>query len=1184
MNYRLLTQLGVGKDGAAYRAEALADGAALEVRLLGGARGDPDHWAGLVKRLRRAALLDHPSARRVQELDLAAEPPALTLDWVDGEPLASALRERLPLPAEEVARLGYELADVLAAAHRFGLAHGQLAPGTVLRTAAGRLQVDFTGTDVTAAAEGASPGGEEPDAAADLRALGLLLVWLLTARESSAQPDGAATLPGELNGPLAELLPGLLAPDPADRPSARDAAERLWEACPAPASVDSDLFWGSAVGVTIRRARRGVPAEEDPAPSTETGRGKAVPGERLGRYRLLEKVGEGGMGAVYRAEDTADGTVVAVKVLRPDLVQRPDSLRRFHKEARLLAEVNNPHVTNLLEVNEDDGTHYLVLEYVPGQTLRQLLEGQGALDERTALGVAADVARALAEAHERGIVHRDVKPENVLLVDAPSPAAAAGLRVKLSDFGLARHLEESESLALTRTGAVVGTPLYMAPEQGTGQAPVDARADVYALGATLFHLLAGRPPFLGDTPFALITRHANEPPPSLQKLNPAVSEAACRVVEKCLAKTPDQRYLNAGELLTDLERLLRGEPAALVLHPRLPECDPAKVIHYDWSWELDAPPQQLWPYVSNTERLNRAAGVPAVQFTTRPEPGRRVRRFGRFRKAGLTAAWEEHPFEWVEGRRFGVLRAYHEGPFKWIVATVELEPRLGGGTRLSARVRIEPHGLLGRTAAAVEVGLKGRRALDRIYRRIDAALTGKLGNPALVDPFEPPAPLSAGRRRRLEELLDGLGKHGLDPALVERLGTFLAEAPAQEVARIRPLALARRLALDPEQVVAACLHGSREGLLVLLWDILCPVCRIPTQVKETLKALREHDHCAACDLDFRLDFANSIEMIFRAHPEIRDAELGTYCIGGPAHSPHVVAQVRVGPGERLQLDLDLPEGAYRLRGPQLPFAHDFRVQPGAGRSRLDVPVGGVPGPDAPRVLRAGRQQVVLTNDRGQELLVRVERTAPRADALTAARASALALFRELFPGEVLSPGQLVSVANVTLLVTDLDRAGDLYEVLGDGPAFTRIHECFRLVGERVRQEGGAVVKTVGEGLVAVFSEPAAAVRAALDLPALVERGEATRGLRLRVAVHRGPALAATLNDHLDYFGATVNQAAQLPRLAGPGDVLLTAAVAGDARVAALLRQRGLEAQVLRLETARPALGPLHRVRPGGASG
>src|SRR5204863_5152790 len=142
----------------------------------------------------------------------------------------------------------------------------------------------------------------------------------------------------------------------------------------------------------------------------------------------------------------------------------------------------------------------------------------------------------------------------------------------------------------------------------------------------------------------------------------------------------------------------------------------------------------------------------------------------------------------------------------------------------------------------------------------------------LAGPFEEPAALSGSARKRLDHLLERLDACGVDPGVVERLGDFLALAPAQEVARIRPLALARRLGLDPEQVVAACLHGAREGLFVLLWDILCPVCRIPSEVKDTLRLLREHGRCEACNLDFELDFANSVEMIFRAHPDIRESE------------------------------------------------------------------------------------------------------------------------------------------------------------------------------------------------------------------------------------------------------------------------------------------------------------------------
>ena len=400
------------------------------------------------------------------------------------------------------------------------------------------------------------------------------------------------------------------------------------------------------------------------------------------------------------------------------------------------------------------------------------------------------------------------------------------------------------------------------------------------------------------------------------------------------------------------------------------------------------------------------------------------------------------------------------------------------------------------------------------------------------------------------------------PTVVERLGDLLGHAPAPDVARLRPLALARRWGLDPDAVVAACLHGAGEGLLVLLWDILCPVCRLSCAIEDTLRAVRDHAHCPACHLDFALDFAGSIELVFRAHPEIRAADTATYCVGGPGHSPHVLAQVRVAPGERLELDLSLPEGTYRLRGPQLPWSVDFRVRATTATCRWDIDLSRGLDPDRPRSLGAEGQVLTLSNDCGRELLVRVERTAPRDDALTAARAASLPLFRELFPGEVLSPGQLVSVAAVTLLVTDLERADRLYEELGDARAFVAIDEHFRLLEGCIHREGGTLIKTVGEGVVAAFEDPAAAVRAGLDLPTVLMGQEATRGLRLRVAIHRGRALAATRDDHLDYFGATACQAAELLRRADGGELLLTRAVATDPGVAALLRERGLQGEVI----------------------
>lgn len=730
---------------------------------------------------------------------------------------------------------------------------------------------------------------------------------------------------------------------------------------------------------------------------------------------------------------------------------------------------------------------------------------------------------------------------------------------------------------MTKEGAVIGTPLYMAPEQCQGNTQVDARADVYALGATLFHVLAGRPPFEAERSLDLIAKHCQEPPPPLSRFNPDVSEGACRLVEKCLAKLPEARYLDAGELLRDLERLLRGEPTSISVHPRLPVCDPRNVIKYVWTWELEATPRQLWPFIANTDRLNRAIGLPPVQFTDQADGQGVVRRQGQLRKLGMTAAWHEHPFEWIEGRRMGALREYQKGPFKWLLAILEMVPRAGGGTTLTNTVHIEPNGLLGRTVAAVEVKLRGRLALGRVFRRLDAALTGKLEGSPAQDPFEAPVALPGAKRRRLAHLLERLEDRGVDPEVCDWLGDFLTNASAQEVARMRPLALAQHFGLDADKVVTAFLQAAREGLLVLLWDILCPVCRIPSEIRDTLRALEAHGRCVACNLDFELDFAHSVELVFRAHPEIRPSELATYCVGGPAQSPHVVAQVRVASGERLELDLELGEGMYRLRGPQLAFALTFRVGPGAATARWDISLSRGLDPDLPRSLRPGRQLLALVNDSTQELLVRLERAAPRADALTAARAAALALFRELFPREILAPGQLVSVAAVTLLLAQVDGADALYGELGDLRAAGLLYDHFRRLEERVRGDGGAVVKTVGEGVLAVFTEPVAAVRVALDLPALLPPGEAGQALRPQAAVHRGAAVVATVGDHLDYLGGTVTQALQWVAQAQSGELVLSPVVAADPQVAALLAKRGLQGAVLSPDASGPGQGPALRV-------
>ncbi len=228
-------------------------------------------------------------------------------------------------------------------------------------------------------------------------------------------------------------------------------------------------------------------------------------------------------------------------------------------------------------------------------------------------------------------------------------------------------------------------------------------------------------------------------------------------------------------------------------------------------------------------------------------------------------------------------------------------------------------------------------------------------------------------------------------------------------------------------------------------------------------------------------------------------------------------------------------------------------------------------------MRAGGQVLVLHNTADREILIRVERTATRTDALTAAKAASVALFRELFPGEILAPGQLATVSTVTLLFASLDpaRADALYHDLGDARAFGMIHEHLEHLGTAIRKGGGAVIKTVGEAVLASFSQVTAAVETALALAARLDTGAESSALsRLRIGVHRGPALAATLNDQLDYFGATARDAVNIVSHAGNGGLVLSQAVAADPEVAALLNERGINTEVIATSLA----GHRHLIR------
>jgi tRNA A-37 threonylcarbamoyl transferase component Bud32 len=265
------------------------------------------------------------------------------------------------------------------------------------------------------------------------------------------------------------------------------------------------------------------------------------------RYRLEARIGHGGMSTVYRAFDTVLERQVAIKLMHREIASDSDQLERFRREARAVAQLNHPHIVTVIDAGEDDGTPYIVLEYVEGETLKDRIRRNGRLPIVEALAYAIEVARALGAAHERAIVHRDVKPQNVL-VDAEGSA-------KVTDFGIARTLTEE---GLTADGRVLGTTDYVSPEQALGH-PVTGQSDLYSVGIVLFEMLTGDVPFKGENQVAVAMKHVREELPDVRTLRPEVSAALAAVLDRATDKDLARRYPDAGSLVADLEDVLAIE-------------------------------------------------------------------------------------------------------------------------------------------------------------------------------------------------------------------------------------------------------------------------------------------------------------------------------------------------------------------------------------------------------------------------------------------------------------------------------------------------------------------------------------------------------------------------------------------------------------------------------------------------
>ncbi len=333
-------------------------------------------------------------------------------------------------------------------------------------------------------------------------------------------------------------------------------------------------------------------------------------GQSLGRYHILEKLGEGGMATVYKAYDTRLECDVAVKVIRTDqlapaVLER--ALKRFEREAKAVARLTHPAIVRVTDYGEYEGSPYLVMEYLPGGTLKEYLKDHDKLDYKEAARLLLPIAEALDYAHEQNLIHRDVKPSNILLTSKSQPM--------LTDFGVAKVIDEEVTQDLTGTSATVGTPEYMAPEQVVSKT-VDQRADIYALGVVLFEMVTGRRPFEADTPMAVLFKHAGEPLPRPSTYSPDLPEEVERILFKALAKKPEDRYQSMGEFVKALARLGReGTPDTIKVNTRPTPMDRIEQT-YTTVDQLEAESLQPAPSAPPTAEHSKGGLIAVVLLVT----------------------------------------------------------------------------------------------------------------------------------------------------------------------------------------------------------------------------------------------------------------------------------------------------------------------------------------------------------------------------------------------------------------------------------------------------------------------------------------------------------------------------------------------------------------------------------------
>jgi adenylate cyclase len=577
----------------------------------------------------------------------------------------------------------------------------------------------------------------------------------------------------------------------------------------------------------------------------------------------------------------------------------------------------------------------------------------------------------------------------------------------------------------------------------------------------------------------------------------------------------------------------------------------AAKIYLEKSFEVAVPVAALWDIVTQTARINREMGLAPVRYKfVEGEDGlhAEVRFMGRDLKIF------EKPYNWIRHERLEVERHYDGSPVRSTRSGVRFTPLNSERTQVTIFSHIEPRHAFGAWISRTLFKRRSSVRQEALYRQLEQKYAVRA--PQLL----PPPPDIAVNTNRLEQLLTRLrATAGLDTFALEKLGESIRHAHDDELSRMRPYVWADKMSVSRPEAVRLFLHATRAGLLDMSWSVLCPNCRVasPQTTLTRLTELSKVSHCGTCQIDFDASFDQFVELRFSPSPSVREVMSEQYCLSGPFMTPHVLAQVSVPPGTTAEFSLPVGEGFYRLRTRPRTVALNIFNRHGHSQQNIELSLGG-----QEKLIKqetvADRLNFKLTNPTESEMLVIFEQGAWGSQGLSAAEVTTLQDFRDLFGAEVLSPGLTIEIKNLTFLFSDLKDSTALYERTGDSSAYALVRDHFAVMGDAIARRQGAIVKTIGDAVMAVFTDPARAIAASLEIQAGIAELNAAHPERepliIKLGLHAGPCIAITANDILDYFGSTVNTAARVQGVSAGHDLVITEEVYNAPGVAEQLAQ------------------------------